>query len=128
MDFEFDNNTIEFDMGNNILENSNYEKMTNKPQINGVELSGNKSLDDLGAQPKGDYIYDSNYVHTDNNFTDTDKTNLDQALTDINTANGKIVEANDKIVEANNKIAETNEKIVEITNQLSGLEDLLGGI
>lgn len=34
---------------------SDYEKLTNKPQINSVELSGNKSLQDLGAQPVGDY-------------------------------------------------------------------------
>ena len=34
---------------------TDYEKLTNKPQINSVELSGNKSLQDLGAQPAGDY-------------------------------------------------------------------------
>lgn len=28
---------------------SNYDKLTNKPQINSVELIGNKSLDDLGV-------------------------------------------------------------------------------
>ena len=27
---------------------SNYEKLSKKPQINGVELIGNKSFDDLG--------------------------------------------------------------------------------
>lgn len=35
---------------------TNYNQLTNKPQINGIELSGNKTLDDLGIQPKGDYI------------------------------------------------------------------------
>lgn len=30
---------------------SNYNDLANKPQINSVELSGNKSLDDLGIQP-----------------------------------------------------------------------------
>ena len=30
---------------------SDYNDLTNKPQINSVELSGNKSLDDLGIQP-----------------------------------------------------------------------------
>ena len=33
----------------------NYEKLTNKPQINSVELLGNKSLDQLGIQEAGDY-------------------------------------------------------------------------
>lgn len=35
---------------------TNYNQLTNKPRINGIELSGNKTLDDLGIQPKGDYI------------------------------------------------------------------------
>lgn len=33
-----------------------YMAITNKPQINNVELSGNKTLDDFGIQPKGTYI------------------------------------------------------------------------
>lgn len=28
-----------------------YEKITNKPKINGIELVGNKSLQDLGLRP-----------------------------------------------------------------------------
>lgn len=35
---------------------SNYEHLENKPSINGVELKGDKSLDELGIQPKGDYL------------------------------------------------------------------------
>ena len=34
---------------------TDYTALTNKPQINSVELSGNKSLNDLGIQPVGDY-------------------------------------------------------------------------
>ncbi len=34
---------------------NNYEAATNKPSINGVELSGNKTSADLGLQPAGDY-------------------------------------------------------------------------
>lgn len=33
-----------------------YTALTNKPQIAGKELSGNKTLDDLGIQPKGTYV------------------------------------------------------------------------
>lgn len=33
-----------------------YSALTNKPQIAGKELSGNKTLDDLGIQPKGTYL------------------------------------------------------------------------
>lgn len=32
-----------------------YTELTNKPKINNVELDGEKSLDDLGIQSKGDY-------------------------------------------------------------------------
>lgn len=35
---------------------SDYSELTNKPQINGVELVGNKTLDDLSIQPKGNYL------------------------------------------------------------------------
>lgn len=34
---------------------TDYTQLSNKPQINNVELSGNKTLDDLGIQAKGDY-------------------------------------------------------------------------
>ena len=37
----------------------NYNTLQNKPQINSVELSGNKSLDDLGIQAKGEYALKS---------------------------------------------------------------------
>lgn len=35
---------------------TDYTQLTNNPQINSVELSGNKSLSDLGIQPAGNYI------------------------------------------------------------------------
>lgn len=38
---------------------SDYTQLTNKPQINSVELTGNKSLSDIGAQPAGDYALKS---------------------------------------------------------------------
>lgn len=34
---------------------TDYTKLSNKPQINGVELNGNKTAQDLNLQPKGDY-------------------------------------------------------------------------
>lgn len=35
---------------------SDYKQLKNKPSINGVEIDGNKTLDDLGIQQKGEYI------------------------------------------------------------------------
>lgn len=34
---------------------SNYERLLNKPQINSVELIGNKTSDELNLQPAGNY-------------------------------------------------------------------------
>lgn len=36
-------------------EPSDYNSLYNKPRINGVELSGNISLEAIGIQPAGDY-------------------------------------------------------------------------
>lgn len=35
---------------------SDYSDLTNKPKINNVELNGNKSLNELGIQPAGNYL------------------------------------------------------------------------
>lgn len=32
-----------------------YNKLTNKPKINDITLEDNKTLDELGIQPEGDY-------------------------------------------------------------------------
>ena len=34
---------------------SDYNNLKNKPTINGIELSGDLTLDSLGIQPAGDY-------------------------------------------------------------------------
>ena len=38
---------------------SDYTDLTNKPKINNVELNGNKTLNDLGIQPAGNYALES---------------------------------------------------------------------
>ena len=38
---------------------SNYNDLTNKPSINNITLSGNKTLSDLGIQPAGNYALES---------------------------------------------------------------------
>ena len=35
---------------------TNYNDLSNKPQLSGVTLEGNKTLDDIGVQPKGNYL------------------------------------------------------------------------
>jgi hypothetical protein len=56
---------------------TDYTLLVNKPKINNVELVGNKSLNDLGIQPAGNYVVDADYVHTDNNYTNGDKQIVD---------------------------------------------------
>lgn len=46
---------IGLDIERNPSVNMNYETVTNKPQINGIELTGDKTSEDLGLQIKGDY-------------------------------------------------------------------------
>lgn len=56
---------------------TDYADLSNKPQINSVTLSGNKSLSDLGIEPADNTIVkDADYVHTDNNYTSAEKTKL----------------------------------------------------
>lgn len=47
-----DGNVIPVENGGGVTD---YNKLTNKPSINNVELTGNKSLSDLGIQPAGSY-------------------------------------------------------------------------
>ncbi len=61
VEFEIiDNNELQFDLGGSqeicfdtrdiveVVQSGDYEDLTNKPQINGVELVGNKTTEDLG--------------------------------------------------------------------------------
>lgn len=53
-----------------------YRPLQYKPSINDITLEGNKSLEELGVQPAGEYVVDENYVHTDNNYTSEEKEKL----------------------------------------------------
>ena len=48
---------------------TNYENMENLPSINNVKLIGNKTLDQLGIQPKGDYALSSAIPTKTSNLT-----------------------------------------------------------
>ena len=47
--------TTSFQVTNGESGTTDYSDLENKPKINNVELNGNKSLQDLGVQPRGDY-------------------------------------------------------------------------
>lgn len=42
--------------GGNITVATDYIELSNKPKINNIELLGNKALEELGIQPKGNYL------------------------------------------------------------------------
>ena len=42
---------------------SDYEELNNLPKVNNVELKGNKSLSDLGIQPTGNYLINTDYAN-----------------------------------------------------------------
>lgn len=59
---EIDETEIQVEQENIIINTSgtsDYNELINKPQINNIELIGNKTLDELGIQPKGDYALTS---------------------------------------------------------------------
>lgn len=76
---------------------NNYNDLSNRPQINGVTLSGNKTDDDLGVQSKIDNLHklSSDLVddtdQTNKFVTDTDKTNWNNKLS---SANGAVKSSN----------------------------------
>ena len=55
---------------------TDYNDLTNKPQINGHELSGNKSASDLGLQAAGDYALKSEIPDTSNLATKEELNNI----------------------------------------------------
>ena len=68
--------------------------MTNKPKINNVELAGNKSLNDLGIQPAGNYALESEIPDV-SSFITKDVNNLTYYTLKTNTGSLIDLEMND---------------------------------
>lgn len=62
---------------------TDYADLSNKPKINDVELSGNKSLNDLGIASKTDLDTLSNNVGNLSELTTTEKTSIVGAINEI---------------------------------------------
>ena len=62
---------------------TDYTQLENKPQINSIELTGNKTLDDLGIQPKGNYLttLPDNAVTTDTDQTISGRKTFTKSIT-----------------------------------------------
>ena len=94
---EIDESEIQVEQENIIINTSgtsDYDELINKPQINNIELMGNKTLDELGIQPKGDYALTSDIPTSTSDLTndsgfitsETDPTvpNFVKAITEAN--------------------------------------------
>ena len=69
---EIDESEIQVEQENIIINTSgtsDYNGLINKPQINSIELIGNKTLDELGIQPKGDYALTSDIPTSTSDLT-----------------------------------------------------------
>lgn len=72
---------------------SDYTDLTNKPSINNVTLSGNKSLSDLGIQPSGNYVTpnDLSSVATSGSYNDlSNKPNIPSKTSELTNDSGYI--------------------------------------
>lgn len=117
--------------------NSNYSQLENKPQINGIELNGNKSLNDLGINN-----FSGNYDDLSNKPTiPTVPTNLSsftddlgsspththsQYLTSHQDISGKLDTS--KVKNANSTTAGDVYDVRYINSMIGDIETLLGGI
>lgn len=94
---------------------TNYNDLQNKPKINNVELTGNKTLEDLGIQAAGNYL-------TEDDLPDVPE--IDETLS----VSGKAADAKvvgDKFTELDGNIENINENISGIKNDLANTSDAI---
>ena len=80
---------IEIDVGS-----INYNELENKPKINNIELTGNKTLNNLGIQPAGNYALESEIPDV-SSFITKDVNNLTYYTLKTNTGSLIDLEIND---------------------------------
>ena len=105
---------------------SDYTALVNKPQINGVELNGNKSVSDLGISipsKTSDLTNDSNFV---NNTTTGDLSNLST----INKTNlvSAINENTTDIADHDSLISTMDNTVTGHSNDIATLQDNVGDL
>lgn len=94
---------------------TNYNDLQNKPKINNVELTGNKTLEDLGIQAAGNYL-------TEDDLPDVPE--IDETLS----VSGKAADAKvvgDKFTELDGNIENINENISGIKTDLDTEQEKL---
>ena len=98
---------------------TNYNDLINKPQINGVELSGNKTLDNLGIQAKGDYALKSSIPTKTSQLTnDSGFLTAHQDISNLATKS----ELNNKVDKVSGKQLSTNDFTTDLKNKLDSVD------
>lgn len=91
---------------------TDYTQLTNKPQINNVELQGNKTLDDLGIQPAGNYLTEVPAEYVTETELNSKGYITSSALADYATV--------DTVEGLENEVAEINNELSNKMDTLSG--------
>lgn len=118
--------TLEADGGAGSGGTTDYTDLTNKPQINGHELSGNKSASDLGLQQAGDYATKNELNGVKPTIGENGNWFLGEEDTDV-PATGPKGEKGDKGEQGNSGVSGTTDNIV-VVNNLNGGESTPGNI
>ena len=109
--------------------NPRYKNIKNKPQINGVELDGNKTLEELGIQgaEEGKGLstndFDDTYKKKLDGLSNYDDTKIKQEISSLADSlaetDKSLTETDKKVAENEGKITETNKTIEELTETVS---------
>jgi hypothetical protein len=105
-----------------------YANLPDKPQINSVTLVGNKSLDDLGIQAKGDYALNtevnnklSEKLSIDvDNISDTGKQNI-LTIVGKETLDNEITQLNTSMDTMDTELSQAKADIIQINAELDQL-------
>lgn len=92
------------------------DDVTNKPKINNVELTGNKTLEDLGIQPTGNYASIGDSYLKNETYSSTE---IDNKITEINSTiqeNVATINAN-KLKTYTTTLSKTSWTLNETTNK-----------
>lgn len=81
---------------------TNYNLLQNKPSINNVKLEGNKSLEELGIQPRGNYVDINNVTAITGLLENLNTEDKETLVNAINEVNGKTVKVLTGTPELNN--------------------------
>lgn len=117
---------------------SDYNQLTNKPSINGIRLSGNKSLSDLGIQALGNYANASDIPTRLSQLTN-DRNYLTEVPTEYKTKNenddlyqekGNYIVDNNYVHTDNNYTTTEKSKLASLENYVlpTASKTVIGGI